>query len=257
MRCQYKLFFGVATQFCYVGAQVGVASQLIKYSVESVGITDSRGSDRCAIQYGLFAIAQGLFAISRFVAVRLMMFVKPCWMLMVFMTGVMIFIAASMGAGSNGGVVLLSLVLFFESYIFPTIFTLSIRGLGRHTKRGWSWIVASVSGGALFPSLTGLVVDHKDYHIAMCVPAVSSFVAFAFPIYFNSLCAKELDSFRKMKIDYQDREGVTMQNTAAVGGRNRSIVGDRSLASSSRYKEKDLGAKPRVDELEVTRSSSA
>ncbi|MCJ1430487.1 hypothetical protein MMC29_008405 [Sticta canariensis] len=201
MRKQYKLFFGVAAQFCYVGAQVGVASQFIKYSVESAGISDSAGSDR-------YAIAQGLFAIGRFFAAGCMMYIKPRWILMFFMTMIMIFIAASMGAWGESGVATLSIVLFFESCIFPTIFTLSIRGLGRHTKRGSSWIVASVSGGALFPSITGLVADHKNYHIAMVIPLVGFLVAFAFPIYLNTFCARELDGFRETKIGYHDEDGT-------------------------------------------------
>ena len=180
---------------------MGVASQFIKYSVEAAGITDSQASDR-------YAIGQGLFAIGRFAAAGGMMFIKPRWILMVFMTAIMIFIAAAMGTYGNAGIAMLSLVLFFESCIFPTIFTLSIRGLGRHTKRGSSWIVASVCGGALFPSLTGLVADHKGYHIAMVVPLIGFFVAFAFPIYLNTLCAKELDGFRETKIGYTDDDGT-------------------------------------------------
>lgn len=113
-----------------------------------------------------------------------------------------------MGARGEAGVATLSLVLFFESCVFPTIFTLSIRGLGRHTKRGSSWIVASVSGGALFPALTGLVADHKGYHIAMCVPLAGFLVAFAFPVYLNTLCARELDGFRETKIGYRDADGT-------------------------------------------------
>lgn len=65
-----------------------------------------------------------------------------------------------------------------------------------------------MSGGALFPSLTGLVADHKGYHIAMCVPLVGFFVAFAFPIYLNTVCAKELDGFRQTKIGYADGDGT-------------------------------------------------
>lgn len=231
LRKQYKLFFGVAAQFCYVGAQVAVASQFIKYAVESAGITDSQGSDR-------YAIGQGLFAIGRFAAAGAMMIAKPRWILLAFMTGVMIFIAASMGAKGEGGVATLSIVLFFESCVFPTIFTLSIRGLGRHTKRGSSWIVASVSGGALFPSLTGLVADKKGYHIAMCVPLAGFFVAFIFPIYLNTVCAKELDGFRETKIGYSDADGTVgdivhdVRRASVVSGHDEekgAVVSERVL----------------------------
>lgn len=73
----------------------------------------------------------------------------------------------------------------------------------------------------MFPSITGLVADNKGYHIAMCVPLIGFFVAFSFPIYLNTLCAKELDGFRETKIGYVD--GIA----AVEGGaeeRKRSVV---------------------------------
>lgn len=203
LRKQYKLFFGVAAQFCYVGAQVAVASQFIRFAEESAKIDESAAADR-------YAIAQSLFAIGRFAAAGFFLFIKPRWVLLVFMTAIMIFISISMGVYGEGGVATLSLVLFFESCIFPTIFALSIRGLGRHTKRGSSWIVASVCGGALFPALTGLAADVSDYHKAMGVPLAGFAVAFAFPIYLNTLCAKELDGFRATKIGYHDERRGTV-----------------------------------------------
>lgn len=203
LRKQYKLFFGVAAQFTYVGAQVAVASQFINYCIESAGLSHSQASDR-------YAIGQSLFAIGRFAAAGLFMFVKPRLVLMVFMTAIMVFIALAMGIWGEAGTAMLSLVLFFESCIFPTIFTLSIRGLGRHTKRGSSWIIAAVSGGALFPSLTGLAADGSDYHKAMGVPLAGFFVSFIFPIYLNTFCRQELDGFRDTQIGYHDERRGTV-----------------------------------------------
>lgn len=204
LRKQYKLLFGVAAQFCYVGAQVAVASQFIRFSEESAGLTESQASDR-------YAIGQALFAIGRFAAAGLFMFVKPRWVLLVFMTMIMVFIAAATNVYGEAGIAMLSIVLFFESCIFPTIFTLSIRGLGRHTKRGSSWIVASVSGGALFPALTGLAADNfHSYHKAMIVPLCGFFVSFVFPIYLNTICAKELDDYRTSRIGYVDERRGTI-----------------------------------------------
>ncbi|RMZ75682.1 hypothetical protein DV738_g5324, partial [Chaetothyriales sp. CBS 135597] len=200
---QYKLIFGVAAQFTYVGAQVAVASQFIRYSEESAKLTEAQASDR-------YAIGQALFAIGRFAAAGMFMFIKPRLVLMLFMTMIMVFIALSMAIFGEGGVACLSLVLFFESCIFPTIFALAIRGLGKDTKRGSSWIVASVCGGALFPALTGLAADKMNYHKAMCVPLVGFFVAFMYPIYLNTLCRKELDGFRETKIGYRDERRGTI-----------------------------------------------
>ena len=117
LRKQYKLFFGVAAQFTYVGAQVAVASQFIRYTQESAGLAEHAASDR-------FAIAQALFAIGRFAAAGLFMFVKPRIVLMVFMTAIMVFVGAAMGVYGEAGVAMLSLVLFFESCICKCLYNL-------------------------------------------------------------------------------------------------------------------------------------
>lgn len=214
---QHKLFFGVAAQFCYVGAQVGVAANFINYARESAGLTAAAASDR-------YAIGQGLFAIGRFAAAGAMMVIKPRLVLMVFMTAIMIFVALAIGVYGEAGVAFLSLVLFFESCVFPTIFTLSIRGLGRHTKRGSSFVVAAVSGGALFPSLTGLLADSKGYHIGMAVPLVGFFVSFVYPIFLNTVYKQELDGFRESKIGYQDEHG-TIGDPAREARRQSLVAG--------------------------------
>lgn len=203
LRKQYKLFLGVAAQFCYVGAQVAIASQFIRYSEETANLTEAQASDR-------YAIAQALFAIGRFAAAGAFMFIKPRLVLATFMAGIIIFLAAAIGVHGEAGFAMLAIVLFFESCIFPTIFTLAIRGLGRHTKRGSSWIVASVSGGALFPSLTGLAADKSSYHTAMAVPLAGMVVSTFFAVYCNTVARRELDGFRDTKIGYKDERRGTI-----------------------------------------------
>lgn len=204
LRKQHKLFLGVAAQFCYVGAQVGVAASFINYAIESAGLSHSAASDR-------YAIAQGLFAIGRFAAAGLMMYAaRPRLVLLIFMTGAVLFTALSMGFKGEAGVGVLSVVLFFESCIFPTIFALALRGLGRHTKRGASFIVASVSGGALFPALTGVLADRKGWHMGMGVPLAGFAVAFAYPILLNTVYKKELDGFSESKIGDIDENGAVV-----------------------------------------------
>lgn len=73
LKKQYKLFFGVLAQFCYVGGQVAVASLFIKYAEESAGLSLSAASDR-------YALGQGVFAIGRFAAAGGMLYMRPRWM---------------------------------------------------------------------------------------------------------------------------------------------------------------------------------
>lgn len=148
----------------------------------------------------LLAVAQALFAVGRFVASLMMKWVKPRYILLGFLTGCVVFITAAIPTKGDAAIAMLCMVLFFESCVFPTIFTLSLRGLGRHTKRGASFIVASVSGGAVFPPMLGAVVDARNTRIAMSVPLAGFLVAYSFPVYLNLFKAKELDSFNESTV---------------------------------------------------------
>lgn len=123
----------------------------------------------------------------------------------------MVFIAAAIGVDTGhgtranwGGLSMLMLVLFFESCIFPTIFTLSLRGLGRHTKRGASFLVASVCGGAVVPAILGNVADKIGTRKAMVVPLAFFIIAWSFPIYLNVCKGKELDAYRESKVGTEE-----------------------------------------------------
>lgn len=183
----------VTAVFFNAGAQVAIASQFISYSVESAGLNHAGASDR-------YAIAQALFAVGRFVAAGLYIIMAPRKILLAFLVMIMVFNACAMAVWGEGGVASLSLVLFFESCTFPTIFALSIRGLGRHTKRGSSWLVAGVCGAALFPSLTGLLADHAGYHKAMGAPLACFVVVLSFSVCLNTLYKKELDGFSQTRL---------------------------------------------------------
>jgi len=187
---QYTLFWGVLAQFCYVGSQVAIANFFINY-VQDVrpGTSQQTGSN-------LLAMAQGLFAIGRFASTLLLKFVKPRIVLWVFMTMIIIFICCAIGVKGNGGIACLALVLFFESTCFPTIFTLSLRGLGRHTKRGGTFLVSSICGGAIFPPVLGAVADAVgSTQTAMVIPMIGFVLAWSFPVYLNLTQAKCLDGY--------------------------------------------------------------
>jgi FHS family L-fucose permease-like MFS transporter len=147
----------------------------------------------------LLAVAQGCFAIGRFIASGLLKVTKPRLVLIGFLSGVVIFACLTMGLKGNAGIASISLVLFFESCVFPLIFALSIRGLGRHSKRGASFIVAAVSGGALFPPVLGTVADHIGTQKAFFVPLIGFVIAWMFPLYLNLFKAKSLDGWTEEK----------------------------------------------------------
>jgi len=205
LRKQYTLFFGVAAQFSYVGAQVAIASYFINYFEQARPDLPTLEAQKKGANF--YAIAQGLFAIGRFSAAGLMYVTKPRYILLAYQSLIMIFIAAAIGVNTGGtthanwgGLAMLMIVLFFESCIFPTIFTLSLRGLGRHTKRGASFLVSSVCGGAVIPAILGNVADKTGTRIAMVVPLSFFIIAWSFPIYLNVFKGKELDAYRESHV---------------------------------------------------------
>ncbi|GAB0134938.1 hypothetical protein EsDP_00003290 [Epichloe bromicola] len=172
-RKQWKLFHAAFAQFCYTGAQVAIASFFINYTVN----TRPGTSDPDASKF--FAGAQAAFALGRFAGVGIMKYVRPRWVFLMFISGVVIFLIPSITERGNSGMSMLYVVLFFESICFPTIVALGMRGLGRHTKRGSGFIVGGVVGGACVPPATGAAADyfrergHRfNYGLAMFVPLI-------------------------------------------------------------------------------------
>jgi FHS family L-fucose permease-like MFS transporter len=70
----------------------------------------------------------------------------------------------------------------FMSIMFPTIFSLSIRGLGAKTKEGSSLVIMAIAGGAVFPVIMGKLSDATNIQTAYIVPAVCFIVVFYFAL---------------------------------------------------------------------------
>lgn len=60
----------------------------------------------------------------------------------------------------------------FNSIMFPTIFTLAIDGLGKHTGQGSGILCTAIVGGAIIPLLQGLLADNIGIHHAFILPVL-------------------------------------------------------------------------------------
>lgn len=163
---QGHLIRGVIAQFFYVGAQVGVASFVIRFAeFTSPGMPDRVAANSLKLHLVLFMI-------GRFAGAAAMKYVKAARLLAIFACGALVSVAcALLGSGglAIGGVVAAG---FFHSIMFPTIFALSIKGLGPLTKTGSSLLVMAIIGGAVFPALMGYISDTTSIQRAFMVPLV-------------------------------------------------------------------------------------
>jgi FHS family L-fucose permease-like MFS transporter len=161
-----RYWLGVLAQFAYVGAQVGVWSFVIRYTqVNTPGTAEKVAANNLIITLVLF------FA-GRFVGTLLMSKYRPAALLALFAAADIALCVAAALAGGNIGLYALMATSFFMSIQFPTIFTMSLRGLGAHTKSGSSFLVMAIVGGAIIPPVMGLVSDASSINVAMLVPAL-------------------------------------------------------------------------------------
>ncbi len=173
MRAWRRLKLGVVAQFCYVGAQVGVASFFIRFAGQVAGFGEQAAADLLAT--GLF-----LFMVGRFVGSALMRWIgAPTLLAGCALANIALVAVAASTSGATAVYALLGVELFM-SIMFPTIFSLSIDGLGRDTKLGSSLLVMSIVGGAAVPPLMGAISDRHGLQPAYLVPLACFVVVLLF-----------------------------------------------------------------------------
>ena len=64
------------------------------------------------------------------------------------------------------------LVGFFNSVMFPSIFTLGIAELGPLTGDGSGYLIMAIVGGAILPVIQGVMADRIGIHHAFILPVL-------------------------------------------------------------------------------------
>ena len=160
------IWIAVAANFCNVGAQISSWSSLIPYMKQY-----TPASERTAAHYLTAVLIVMLF--GRFISTPLMRYIRPSLMLGFY--GVcnailMLVVVTKPGMIGAYGIVISG---FFISIMFPTIFALGLKGLGRNTKLGGSLLVMAIVGGAVFPPIQGLIARQTgSVALGYVVPAI-------------------------------------------------------------------------------------
>ena len=168
------LIRGVIAQFFYVGAQVGVASFIIRFAERQIPGTH----EKVAAHY--LQLHMLGFMVGRFAGSAMMKKISAPRLLGVFAaSSLLCLLAVSL---ATGGISVWAVVLvgFFHSIMFPTIFALSIKNLGTYTKIGSSFLVMSIIGGAICPLIMGRISDAWNIQRAFVVPLLCHAFVFYF-----------------------------------------------------------------------------
>jgi FHS family L-fucose permease-like MFS transporter len=164
---QRRVLFGVVALFAYVGAEVSIGSLMVNY-LEQPGVL---GLDATTAGHRL-SLYWGGAMIGRFIGAALLQRVPAGKLLAVFAGCAGILVAVSMGSGGAVAGWTLLAVGLFNSIMFPTIFSLSLRGLGAKTAEGSGLLCMAIVGGAILPLATGALADATTLATALVIPIV-------------------------------------------------------------------------------------
>lgn len=144
--------FGLVALFAYVAAQTGVNSFFINYVTEaSTTITNQQAA--LMLSFG----GMGLFLVGRLLGTWLMNYLPAPHLLLICALGAILCMIGVIWGGTIG-LIALTITYLFESIMFPTIFALALQGLSTSaTKRGSSYLIMTIVGGAIAPILMGYI----------------------------------------------------------------------------------------------------
>ncbi len=157
---------GVIALFLYVAAQTGVNSNFVAYMGENVAM--SRAEASLWLSFG----GMGLFFIGRLVGSWLMGYVRADRLLLLYAVGATVGSLVIVCLGGRMSIGAFFLVYLCESIMFPTIFSLALRGAEGNTKQASSYLIMTIVGGAVAPPLMGCIADASSIGLAFVVPMI-------------------------------------------------------------------------------------
>ncbi|BED89432.1 glucose/galactose MFS transporter [Pseudoalteromonas sp. MM1] len=163
---QYRhLTLGAVGIFMYVGAEVAIGSFLVSFLAQEniAGL-----KEHVAAHYITYYFGGAM--VGRFIGAAVMQKL-PAGKVLGFnasMAIVLVFIAMS----TSGQLAMWSILLvgLFNSIMFPTIFSLALNGLGKHTAQGSGILCLAIVGGAIVPLLQGALADSVGVQLSYVLP---------------------------------------------------------------------------------------
>jgi len=159
------LRLGAVAIFVYVGAEVAIGSFLVNFLGEPTiaGLNESEASHYIAYYWGGAMVGRfiGALIMQRVAAGRLLAFNAA---MSITLVAIAMFFDGSLAMWA------ILAVGFFNSIMFPTIFSLAINELGDATSHGAGVLCLAIVGGAFIPLLQGVLADSLGIQLAFFLP---------------------------------------------------------------------------------------
>lgn len=168
------LVLGALAIFVYVGGEVSIGSFLVNYiSQPSIGGMPLAEAGKYVSFYW------GGAMVGRFIGSVVMRYVNPGKVLTVHALAVIALVLTAIFTTGHVSMWAILSVGLFNSIMFPTIFTLAIAGLGKHTGQGSGILCMAIVGGALIPLFQGFLADRIGIQMAFFIPVICyAYIAF-------------------------------------------------------------------------------
>ncbi|QMT31469.1 sugar MFS transporter [Alysiella filiformis] len=163
---QYKhMILGAIGIFCYVGGEVAIGSMMINVLEHIAGISHAQGAFYLSLYWGGAMV-------GRFAGSAIMNKFQPAKCLAFNASAVVVLILLAILFGGKVAMWSLLAVGLFNSIMFPTIFSLGTKGLGKFTGQASGIICTAIVGGALIPVVQGFAADTVGLLPAFLVSAL-------------------------------------------------------------------------------------
>ena len=162
-----NLIFGAIAIFVYVGGEVSIGSFLVNYfgQPEIGGLTEKVAASFVAFYWGGAMV-------GRFIGSALLQKVSTRGLLGICAVCAAALVAISMLTSGHFAMYSIILVGFFNSIMFPSIFTLGVAELGPLTGDGSGVMIMAIVGGAIIPVAQGAIADRIGIHHAFFLPVL-------------------------------------------------------------------------------------
>lgn len=186
---QKRFRLGIIALLCYEIAEISINSLFINYATSDGWMDKTEASLVLSFgALGLFMLARviGSWIMSRIPASKVLMF---CGFFTII--GALL-VVADFGVMSRAGIFC---CYAFEAIMFPTIFAVTISGLGTSTKIASSFLMMTPIGGAIGTFLMGFVADLTSMSTAFLVPAAGYFFVLIYALGLESGKAQEAKKY--------------------------------------------------------------
>ena len=170
----FPFIFGVFALFSYEVSEISINSFFINYATE--GEWFDKPTATALLSFGGLT----LFMCGRFIGSFVMRRIRAEKVLFACATATVATTAIVVADCGIVSMIALICGYLFESIMFPTIFAIALRGLGKKTKRASSFLMMTPVGGAVGPLAMGYVADCADMPASFAVPLAGFIVVWAF-----------------------------------------------------------------------------